>query len=575
MGGLIDISNGVGTDGFLDRFFNGALIGLPPPAGGGVNNTLRPKFREITKAADSLKDATGAVRPDVDYVLHQRMKLWANAYSRNGYSEMVQRGELIKGPTSQWALSPTFQTAFEANLPASFHFEELLVWLHAFSGFADTVTSWSDLWQEFSNSFLGGQGIPPPYQGRFRVATEVAIPWPTDILTIRPTNEDFQRSLLPTSFAEPLQSTRMVAILTKLDELVAAEYQGLSTMQRTELGRSIVGGLMGTKRVFLLGDPGTGKSTLARLIRSAFEDVVDANRLLVISSEVTDKTTESTLVGFVGLDGSWIPGTLTATTNQKTLLNALDQLKSAHIRNQVNLILLDEANRKDIEALLARFQSSLDSSALDPLDSSHEIPLGKSGVFAMSPSTFIVMTGNSPRDDHGRVEQSRPFRRRPSLLMVPNPLAEWIEGADLPGFTTRCSALWDRLASQFPDATTSAAMSGYFQNEPAAMEGLLRVLTVMGRFKVGISYGLLKKLLLLSAGELMLGQPTFPAALDAALEAGVTALLSADRLVDSRSLKVHMLEMAPEVEQVFPRFFRFVREHLSDVGEFGTVEAHF
>lgn len=576
LSGLTDISSGVGSDVFLDKFFHGSLIGLPAPTGGGSINVLRPKFRELAKNAEAIKDAAGNVRTNVDYVLHQKQKLWANAYSRTGYAEMAQRGELIKGPApSQWQLAPKFQAAFEANLQANFSFEDLLVWLYAFSGFDDAISSWTALFQDFSSRYLNGNEFPSPYQGRFRISTSPPVPWPADNLSIRPSNEELQRALLPTSFAEPLQSTRMLAILKKLEELIAAEYEGLTSIQQSELARSIVGGLMSTKRVFLLGDPGTGKSTLARLVRSAFEEVVEADRLLVISTEVTEKTTESTLVGFVGLDGEWIPGTLTAITDQKTLLNTTEQLKTAPIRNQVNLILLDEANRKDIEALLSRLQGSLDASGLDPLDPSHRIPLGKSGVRSVSPSTFVVMTGNSPRDDQGRIEQSRPFRRRPSLLMVPNPLADWIESVEPDAFSARCVSLWQRIAPTFPDAAAATTIAGSLQSEKAVMNGLLKTLRVLQLFKVGVSYGLLKKILLLTASETMLGQGSFQSALDAALHSGVSALLSADRLVDSRSLKAHLLALAPELEPLFPRMINFVRVHLSDVSDFGTVEAHF
>ena len=69
-----------GTDEFLRQYFSGSLIGLPDSSRG--TNTLRPKFSDVQV-------------PPGDYVSHQRQLLWANGYSRNGYRDMINRGELL------------------------------------------------------------------------------------------------------------------------------------------------------------------------------------------------------------------------------------------------------------------------------------------------------------------------------------------------------------------------------------------------------------------------------------------------------------------------------------------------
>lgn len=571
-GSPTDISALRGTDGFLSKFFSGALIGLANPSAGGATGSLRPKFRELGKGL--LRDAQGNPIADADYVVHQKVKLWGSGYSRNGYEAMVNRDELIKGPkASDWTLTGTFQAAFEAGLPATFRFEELLVWLYAFTGLPDAINSWEELWSHFRTAYLNGDDIPDAYKGRFKISNP-ATPWPTDFLSDRPENEEFQKALLASSFAEPIQGTRMLAILSRLRELVAAEYQGIPSHQVENLARSIVGGLMSTKRVFLLGDPGTGKSTLARLVRSAFEEAVETDRLYVLSSEITEKTTESTLIGFTGLDGQWIHGTLTAPNAGRVLLHKLDDMKPPQIRNQVNLILLDEANRKDIEGLLARFQGSLDSTAVDPFDASHEVPLGKSGVHKLSPYTYVVMTGNSPRDDEGRVEQSRPFRRRPALILVPNPLAAWIGSTDAASFAEESRKLWARIAPTFPDQAASSRMDSLINLEVATMQTLLGVLIEMNRFRLGVSYGLLKKILMLTASELLLGQTSFAAAVDAALEIGVSALLTSDKQIQSKGLRSSLLSV-PNIDALFPRFNAFAQNQIGEISEYGTVDPHF
>lgn len=171
-----------GTGSFLDRHFHGSLIGLEPLEGGA--STMRPRFKEIWK-------------PDnPDFVLHQRQSLWGNAYSRTGYKEMKDRELIVDGGPSTWRMEPRFWAVWQQELPASFRFEELLVWLYAFSGFDDEIDSWEELSVDFQERHLGEDGrFPAGYEVRFRVAGDV--PWPADLLSERPADEEFQAALLP------------------------------------------------------------------------------------------------------------------------------------------------------------------------------------------------------------------------------------------------------------------------------------------------------------------------------------------------------------------------------------------
>jgi hypothetical protein len=180
-------------------------------------------------------------------------------------------------------------------------------------------------------------------------------------------------------------------------------------------------------------------------------------------------------------------------------------------RNQVNLIILNEANRQDAETLLARFQGSLDSPSSSPTSSDHLIPLGASGDFILSPFTLVVMTGNSPRDDLGRIEQSRPFQRRISLVHLPNPLANAIATETVDQFRNRVLNLWNRAASESLLASNPKVFQAHLSNaaNESVMVGLQFVLQAINAHSAGLSYGLLKKLLIIAANQIALTAPSF------------------------------------------------------------------
>jgi 5-methylcytosine-specific restriction protein B len=182
----VDLSERLGTDKFLDNFFNGALIGLPSfPSG---NNTLRPRFKDLMSTFTQ-RHIEG------DYVIQQDTKLWANAYSSRGYRAMRDRGE-ITGADRRFKLADKFQLALENNLPATFRFEELLVWLFAFKGVPREVNSWVDLNRHFLQTYTDGlSNFAPDFLSRFELSD--SYPWPAELLPERPDNVDYRTQLMP------------------------------------------------------------------------------------------------------------------------------------------------------------------------------------------------------------------------------------------------------------------------------------------------------------------------------------------------------------------------------------------
>ena len=181
-----------GTDGFLDLFFHGALIGLPPDPNG--KNLLRPRFSDVMlwQAGDEFEG---------DYVVRQGTKAWANLYSSRGYRDMKLRGE-IEMDKSRVRLCSSFQGAFEAGIPSTFRFEHFMVWLFAFSGFQSGASSWQDMLAQLHADLELPAGFKELYRGRFCVSGEVE--WPS-IQDVRPTDVEFAIRLAPRLGSGPIK----------------------------------------------------------------------------------------------------------------------------------------------------------------------------------------------------------------------------------------------------------------------------------------------------------------------------------------------------------------------------------
>jgi hypothetical protein len=265
-----------GAEKFLQQYFNGSLMGLPPSARG--INTLRPRFRELvgTLRSEGKED---------DYVLHQKQSLWANAYSSRGYREMRDRGEVINERASWFQLSDTFWDAWDENLSDDFHFEELLVWLYAFHGVPDHVNSWEELFIDFQEKHLGrGNRFPPGYEMRFNV--DNSVPWQEDFLDERPTDEEYQHELMPSLFTQPEIVGYFASELEDDDPYLIRVQEILAD---------------GFAGVIFTGSPGTSKSWYAEQIGMKLVDD-DPTRIRFIQFHASYQY-EDFVEGFVPKDG--------------------------------------------------------------------------------------------------------------------------------------------------------------------------------------------------------------------------------------------------------------------------------
>lgn len=328
-----------GTDRFLDKYFNGSLIGLPPRG----NSSLRPKFQDVaTKQGD--------------LVAYQPVKLWGSHYSSRGYREMELRG-LVASNNKKYVLRATFFPAWEEALSAAFHFEELLVWLYAFSGLPDDISSWEELFVNFQERNLGpGKRFPPGYEVRFNVGNNV--PWPTEFLATRPSDQEFQLALIPSELSTTASPATVAASSepVPLDQIVGEFEQAVSSAgllfgaSHGSIIRNFLVSILTKPFVILSGLSGSGKTQLAKKLGEWFGD---DNYLMV--SVRPDWSSPDQLFGYENLlDGhpnrSWIcPDSLNF------------MLRAARDPSRPYLLILDEMNIAHVERYFGDFLSGIES----------------------------------------------------------------------------------------------------------------------------------------------------------------------------------------------------------------------
>lgn len=238
---LVDMSQRQGTDQFLDKYFNGSRLSIPPFSTG--NNLLRPRLKGISWNRGEFAD---------DYIIRQNTKMWGNLFSSRGYREMRLSG-LIEGEKTINKLTDAFQARFEAEVPDTFQFEDFLVWLFAFEGFPNEIGSWQALFDHLLGELHLDQ-FDLAYRGRFKLS-EPAKAWP-ETLDERPTNEAILAELAP----------KLVAYLAKGGETLEVVEDQLNADDPV---LAMLMGAIASKEslsFLLAGPPGTGKTRQARQI---------------------------------------------------------------------------------------------------------------------------------------------------------------------------------------------------------------------------------------------------------------------------------------------------------------------
>lgn len=558
----VDTKKSKGTGKFLKNFFDGQLIGLEPREHGKSCN-IRPGNSDPRTENKKLIH--------VDY-----SDLWGKTYSQSGYGAWQDGDILLKpvnGERGYFQLGPGFSKEFRKRINSNFKFESLLVWSYAFKGFPSEIESWKSLLENFCIEYMQADvGIPTEYQDVFTLSEDES--WPTDFINERPSDSEFLNEFLPELATVSITPGEILRLRDTLMELVNANFIGLSEKEAHDQANAVVSALMSCRRLFLYGEPGIGKTELAQLIGTTFQEVFD-DRIHVVFAPIAESTTSDKLIGFSTLDGSWVHGILTQSsknTKKHLLYDDNNPTEVVHSRRQINILILDEANRRNIEDLLVKFQNSLDSDSGEPEHNDFRIALDNAGEKRISPNTFIIMTGNSPREDSGRVVQSRPFKRRHNFLPVENLFRR--ELANTPTlFIDTTRKLWGKVG---PVLRIDATVHDAFEEQISLPENLTllshlqEILTVLDKHGIGVSFGLTKKILKTSAMRFALGD-TFLKSLDSGLSESVFSLLAGEEPIDGKSLKDSLDDMLISVKSSFPTFFSRVEMILRGADMLGRV----
>jgi 5-methylcytosine-specific restriction protein B len=373
-----------GTTRFLDRFFSGSVLALPVFPNG--RSVLRPKFSDLKGSAVS----------EDDLVVHQKANLWGSTYSSRGYREMRGRGEL-SGESSEFMVNPSFIPKWNRELPANFHFEELLVWLYAFSGFSDSINSWQELFSDYESNVLGGVAFDPCFRSRFNVNN--GVPWPIT-LNARPSNEEFIATLLPSYLKS---STSPIASYDFSKELVTsfkdkASDAGVHVTE--ELVLRLAASILTKQFLILTGLAGSGKTKIAqafaRWLTPDMEWIDEADRekgkklnpQYVLLSVGADWTGNENIIGYPnGLE-----------SDKYVSKPALDlMLHAVEYKDVPHFLILDEMNLSHVERYFADILSAIESDEPIRLHSSSECNANGKRIpseFRLPKNVFIIGTVN-------------------------------------------------------------------------------------------------------------------------------------------------------------------------------------
>jgi MoxR-like ATPase len=317
-----------------------------------------------------------------------------------------------------------------------------------------------------------------------------------------------------------------------------------------DLVNQVTSALMHDQAIFLLGAPGTGKTTVVReAILPSLRKACGSEISVRFSYQtLTPSTSSADLFGFQGLDGNWIEGPLIS----DLLVPYVETTEEASDEGTIvdgelaapRVLFLDEANRIDIEGVLSPLQAAFDS--LQKRQEPPLVTLGKS-TYLVPKRVWRIFAGNSPAADTGRREQSRPFKRRLVTIIPPDPIDTALRSEST--FQRLCLELLEK-ASASDEAEISepaAALFGAYSKNPSPLEDLRLLLEcVHGLKRVAVTVGLVESILLRAACTRALGAE---GALDSSATGSLLGLIAGDRGQIDRVIKACDENHFPELKK--------------------------